>query len=452
MEPKIGANAPDDDKDKRGTESTQREEKAGTQKIQAQGDPHDATIGTTASDDGQVNGVTIAAPCIEMAAPPDSTAAPNGTTASDDGEVNGVTIVAPCMEIAAPPDSTAAPNVKNVDSFEDPANNTNDPMTLKGNVAKNDTIQGPPLENTEHKNGPRLIIKDQGSLTPEEAKHELTAVSSVEQHDDTQEPGALYTSNDKRLRKRTFKYAVCPDAADGSHQCGACFRHVHGCCGEPWPGSEEGYGQVRMCGDCLKQANAAGAEHGAEHGAEPVPEFDLTEEHDVGQELFPDKEAHFCVSQADYEDLRRKGLAYLNLHMDQNGRDGLTPEDYGHSVFTRLQTLEPGPNMDLNEYYALLDIFEGAQKTVQAPPQTNEEGKELYHKGSAGKQKWAENLITALQRNQQEGETLERPRSEDGNVKKPPKKKKKECRGAIGIEHRRGGPTEAHKETEKPKG
>ncbi len=70
MEPKIGTNAPDDDKGTRGTESTQREEKVGTQKIQAEGALHDATIGTTASGDGQVLDVRIAAPSMEMAAPP----------------------------------------------------------------------------------------------------------------------------------------------------------------------------------------------------------------------------------------------------------------------------------------------------------------------------------------------------------------------------------------------
>jgi hypothetical protein len=179
---------------------------------------------------------------------------------------------------------------------------------------------------------------------------------------------------------------MCPDAANGSHQCDACFRHVHGFCGEPWPGSEEGYGQVRMCGDCLSQ------------------------DYDVGAE-----EADGPVSQADYDDFRRMGLAYLGLH---NARDALTPVDHGYHLFTRLNTLDPGPNMDLNEYYALLDIFEGPQKTLQAPSQRNVEGKDLYEKGSAGKQKWAQNLITALQKKKKDEDTLKRQRPEDGYVMK----------------------------------
>jgi hypothetical protein len=174
-------------------------------------------------------------------------------------------------------------------------------------------------------------------------------------------------------------------------------------------------------------------------------EFDLIDEHADG-----DKEENVYASQADYDDLMQKGLAYLNRDMDQSGRDALTPEDHGYSLFLRLQTLKSGPNMDMNEYYELHDILDGALQKVQAPRERNAEGKNQHHEGFAGKKKWADKLITALQESQEEEEALKRPRSEDGNVKKHPKKK--ESRGGIGIERRIGGPKEAHKETEKTKG
>jgi hypothetical protein len=44
---------------------------------------------------------------------------------------------------------------------------------------------------------------------------------------------------------------MCGDPADGSHQCGVCFKHVHAICGDPFPGSIEGHGQQRICLECL---------------------------------------------------------------------------------------------------------------------------------------------------------------------------------------------------------
>jgi hypothetical protein len=215
-------------------------------------------------------------------------------------------------------------------------------------------------------------------------------IDMTAQHAEKTQPVALYTSNDKKLRKRTFKCPMCADAADGSHQCGACFRHVHGFCGEPWPGSAEGYEQVRMCEDCLSQ------------------EYDVEPQYEAG-----------AISQADYDELRRMGLAHLGLH---NDRDALTPDDHGYRLFTRLNTLDP--NMDLNEYYALLDIFKGPHKTLQVPSQTNVKGIDLYEKGSAGKQKWAQHLLTTLQITENDEETLKRQRLEEGDGMKTHKTKK----------------------------
>ncbi len=69
------------------------------------------------------------------------------------------------------------------------------------------------------------------------------------------------------------------------------------------------------------------------------------------------KDVHGPVSQDDLEDLRKKGLDYINLQMDRNGREDLTPDDGAFNLFNRLKLLEHEPNMDLNKFYALLAIF-----------------------------------------------------------------------------------------------
>jgi hypothetical protein len=64
-------------------------------------------------------------------------------------------------------------------------------------------------------------------------------------------PAAVYTFNDRSLRKRLFPCPVCGDTADGSHQCGVCFKHIHVfCAANPYPGSEEGFGQLQICPSC----------------------------------------------------------------------------------------------------------------------------------------------------------------------------------------------------------
>ncbi len=74
----------------------------------------------------------------------------------------------------------------------------------------------------------------------------------VEREEDTPVgPGALYTAIDKNMRKQTYPCPVCGDPADGAHQCGLCYRHVHVICAPGFPGSEEGYGQVLQCPKCL---------------------------------------------------------------------------------------------------------------------------------------------------------------------------------------------------------
>ena len=69
-------------------------------------------------------------------------------------------------------------------------------------------------------------------------------------HTSTTPPSALYTSGEKALRKRLFPCTVCLQPADGAHQCGRCYAHVHVICAPAFPGSPEGYGQVVLCGKC----------------------------------------------------------------------------------------------------------------------------------------------------------------------------------------------------------
>jgi hypothetical protein len=38
---------------------------------------------------------------------------------------------------------------------------------------------------------------------------------------------SIYTSEDRNLRRRLFPCPICGENADGSHQCGVCFRHAH---------------------------------------------------------------------------------------------------------------------------------------------------------------------------------------------------------------------------------
>ena len=63
-------------------------------------------------------------------------------------------------------------------------------------------------------------------------------------------PLGLYTDGNKQLRKRLFPCPSCHEPADGSHQCGGCYQHVHVCCATPFKDSPEGFGQIVSCGLC----------------------------------------------------------------------------------------------------------------------------------------------------------------------------------------------------------
>jgi hypothetical protein len=75
-------------------------------------------------------------------------------------------------------------------------------MSLKGNVAKDDTIHASPLENTDPKNVPGPIYTDQGSLTDEGSKHETSAVSSLDPTSKKLDPAITSTDPSKRGEQR----------------------------------------------------------------------------------------------------------------------------------------------------------------------------------------------------------------------------------------------------------
>jgi hypothetical protein len=88
----------------------------------------------------------------------------------------------------------------------------------------------------------------------------------VEETDEIEQPRptGLYEPGQKELRRLVYDCPTCGDPADGSHQCGVCFVHIHVFCSNPYPGTEEGYGQVRLCHECSLPDKD-------ETGGEPLP-------------------------------------------------------------------------------------------------------------------------------------------------------------------------------------
>jgi hypothetical protein len=86
-------------------------------------------------------------------------------------------------------------------------------------------------------------VSDSGS----EHKH---AIDVDNMKDTLVPPTAVYTSEQKELRNRCLE---CAEPADGSHQCGFCFVHLHVICAKPFPGSTEGYGQLLQCHACERK-------------------------------------------------------------------------------------------------------------------------------------------------------------------------------------------------------
>ena len=63
-------------------------------------------------------------------------------------------------------------------------------------------------------------------------------------------PTAMYTQGQTRLKRALFPCPICDVPANGSHQCGYCFAHVHALCALPYEGSSDGSAQRMDCGMC----------------------------------------------------------------------------------------------------------------------------------------------------------------------------------------------------------
>jgi hypothetical protein len=78
-------------------------------------------------------------------------------------------------------------------------------------------------------------------------------------------PTCLYGKEDKQFKRRCLPCPGCAEPADGSHQCGACFAHVHVFCGTPYDNAPEGYGQLLLCQDCGSAATPNGTTQPYDH-------------------------------------------------------------------------------------------------------------------------------------------------------------------------------------------
>jgi hypothetical protein len=118
------------------------------------------------------------------------------------------------------------------------------------------------------------------------------------------QPLALYTYGNKQLRKRLFTCPCCLQAADGSHQCGGCFKHVHVYCASPYKDAPEGFGQTLSCGLCVEtKEDESATQVWADNDTGPEEEFsknvDLGGDVDNAYEVEDEKmDPHKCVRAA----------------------------------------------------------------------------------------------------------------------------------------------------------
>ena len=99
---------------------------------------------------------------------------------------------------------------------------------------------------------PAVEFSDPAETVDEETKqgHEIHMPQDKTVVHVGKRPSAIYKKFQKLLKKRSFPCPTCGNAADGSHQCGVCFAHVHVICGTPFEDAEEGYGQLLYCQHC----------------------------------------------------------------------------------------------------------------------------------------------------------------------------------------------------------
>ena len=93
-------------------------------------------------------------------------------------------------------------------------------------------------------------IKESEELYLSAIAHTAKVNAEVTPEENVSNPTRQYTKDDKILRKRTYPCSFCKEPADGVHQCGYCYCHLHASCSPPFPGTEEGYGQLRICREC----------------------------------------------------------------------------------------------------------------------------------------------------------------------------------------------------------
>ncbi len=208
----------------------------------------DTTITTT-------NGSTVpAGPQLDAE---DSTNSPglggDATELTENGSTAPTTPTAPEVEVTAvveqttmskpegDPDATSKPS-----SLEYPA-----PQVAAESPNKSASVADPTI-------APTNVPTTHGSVlaeVKEVQEDEKPIQGSVLEAQKVDRPLGLYNKGNRELRKRRFPCPCCEEPADGSHQCGWCFQHVHVCCATPFQNSPEGFGQIMACGMCVETAD-----------------------------------------------------------------------------------------------------------------------------------------------------------------------------------------------------
>ena len=120
-----------------------------------------------------------------------------------------------------------------------------------------------------------------GINTPHEPKDDTTKATmpleSANGDNNGDRPRGLYTAANKHLRKRVFPCPCCGEAADGCHQCGGCFQHVHVFSASQYKDSPEGFGQILSCRHCDDTAECKGTTQ-ARHDRNSHAKIDVTED------------------------------------------------------------------------------------------------------------------------------------------------------------------------------
>ncbi len=134
-------------------------------------------------------------------------------------------------------DSSTDVETENVDNAHDQAQMAQDADATGVKVALEINAMG-----TEHMH--LVPAQNTGSADTTASPARDAVIESVDP------PSSRYTMDEKKLKQRVFPCPGCGEGADGSHQCGDCFAHVHVICGKPYEGSHEGFGQLLQCGKC----------------------------------------------------------------------------------------------------------------------------------------------------------------------------------------------------------